>query len=474
MATSPNPYDQFDAAPAAAANPYDQFDAMPQISTPTQPTQYQTTTPYDSALGATHPVTAEIAQGLGNARIGIGAMYTDVGQRLHQLYNFIRGGPSMDAEIQEKRAMDQQINSTYGGSIGRAAAVAPGAVLTGPAVGANALYGGILGALQPTTSTDLGGNLGSTALNTGVGAAIAGGTAAIGNGIANWATGRASQPLRGWTPASADTTLARAVGSDAPNLGGGALGARGDQLAATFEAGRNAATSVDLSSTPGALDQIGSTLNPSVRALIESNQNIMDLTSHATGAGAVNGQMLGRISTGLRQDASQALNSEGGNREVGLALQRVRNHVEDLIESHIADPGLRASYAAARPQYGLLQDVRYNPTVLNASTGRANMDALGRYLQRNNPAYTAEGASDTPLFNAAMWGQAGGGAKGAPSFSLGTPWKLPLYALTHNAPARALGGASSRVIAPVATQVRYGLSGLGIGAVPVALPYLEQ
>jgi hypothetical protein len=150
----------------------------------------------------------------------------------------------------------------------------------------------------------------------------------------------------------------------------------------------------------------------------------------------------------------------------------IRNHVEDLIQSNIADPTLAAAYQAARPQYGLLQDVRYNPSVLNAATGRTNMEALGKYFQRNNSAYSS-GASGE-LFDAARWGQAGGGAKGPPKFTLSEPWNLPLYALGNNALSRAAGGASSRVIAPVATQVRYGLSGLGVSTVPIALPYLEQ
>src|SRR6266404_1704415 len=213
-----NPLDDL-LPPGTAGSP---LDALPPPALEA-PTQYQITTPYDSGLGATHPVTAELAQGLGNARIGIGALYTDAGQRLHQLYNAITGGPSMDAAIQEKRATDRQINSTYGGNIGRAVGASPGAILTGPAIGANAPYGGILGALQPTTSQDIGGNLGATAINTGGGAVIAGTTSAIGNKLASWITGRASQPFMGWTPKSADAALARQVGSGAPALNQGAL-----------------------------------------------------------------------------------------------------------------------------------------------------------------------------------------------------------------------------------------------------------
>jgi hypothetical protein len=155
-------------------------------------------------------------------------------------------------------------------------------------------------------------------------------------------------------------------------------------------------------------------------------------------------------------------------------LQDVRNHVEDLIQSNIADPGLRAAYTAARGQYGLLQDVRYNPSLLNASTGESNMAALGKYLQRNDPGYTSANAGDTPLYNAAMWGQSGGGAKGAPKLSLASPWDLPLYGLSHNPVSRGTAGVISRAAAPVGPAIPYGFAGMGIGSVPIALPYLEQ
>jgi hypothetical protein len=386
----------------------------------------------------------------------------------------ITGGPSMDADIQEKRGTDRAINSTYGGMAGRAGAVAPAAVLAGPSVGANALLGGTIGALQPTTSTDLygTGNAAATAANTLGGAATSAAFSAVGNKLAGWATGRAAEPFMGWSTKSANAALARGVGSDASALDQAALGQRATELSQTFSAGRNAATNVDLLPTPATMGQIAAKLNPSARRLFESNDNVTDLMNHATGPGGVNGEALGLVSTGLRQDAYTALNSEGGNREVGLALQELRRHVEGQITAGIQDPALRAAYTAAMPQYGLLQDVRYNPSVLNAATGDANMEALGKYFQRNNPAYTSGATSD--LFDAAQWGQSGGGAKGAPRFGLNRPWESPIYWAGNNPVSRAAGGVASRALAPVAPAIPYGFSGLGLGTVAVAVPYLEQ
>lgn len=417
-----------------------------------------------------YPLGRELADLGANLATGLGSFWPTIGLRLRQGYNAITGGPSLAPEVQEKRKYDAPLMSTVGGKIGTAL---PYAALTAVAPGAGTLYGAIgygalTGLAQPTV------NASETLWNTGGGAAAGAVGYGIGSLIGRWATERSEYPFMGWTPQSADAELARAVGSDAPALDQAALGQRATQLGQVFNAGRNAATDIDLAATPEVLGRISSELNPSARALFENNPNVLDLTGHATGSGVVNGQMLGRISTGLRQDASSALNAEGGNREVGMALQGLRDHVEDLIQGGISDPALRASYAAARPQYGLLQDVRYSPNILNASTGRANMEALGKYLQRNNSAYTSESAMENPLFNAAVWGQRGGGAKGPPPMlrHLGMDWLG--YRATHNVLSRAVGGAASNAIAPIAPVLPQGLGSLAIGGTAVAIPYVEQ
>src|SRR6185437_12496082 len=141
----------------------------------------------------------------------------------------------------------------------------------------------------PTTGDE------SRLLNTGIGAGVGIASRYAGDALSQWAANRVTQPFMGWTPQSATTTLARGIGSNAKDLGNGALGERSAQLGQIFQAGRNAATSVDLSATPATLDQVIGGLNPSVRSVVESNPNVMDLMSHATGAGSANGQLLGNI-----------------------------------------------------------------------------------------------------------------------------------------------------------------------------------
>src|SRR5581483_4051943 len=309
---------------------------------------------------ATQPVTSELGAMVRNIPAQAGLTLTNWGQGLRQMLGLATPG-----DVAAKRQLDAPLANAPGALVGRALPALPLMGLSGGYLTAAGL-GGLLGAMEPTGEND------SRALNTGIGVAAGLAGKGIGEGVSNWLEGRAAQPFMGWSPRTADATLAQAVGSDAANLGGGELGAQSARLGQIFQAGRDAATDVDLSATPQTLDNLIGKLNPSVRTMVENNPNVTDLLSHATGSGTANGQLLGNISTGLRQDAYAALNSEGGSREVGLALNQIRNHVEDLIQSNIADPGLRAAYTAARPQYGLLQDVRYNPSILNASTGRAN------------------------------------------------------------------------------------------------------
>src|SRR4029077_1159055 len=122
----------------------------------------------DPAFSAAHPVTGEIGQGLGNMAIGLGSKLADIPLRMRQLYGAITGGPSLDPEVQAKRAIDQPVLQTYGGQIGRNLPAAAASAAAGPSVPLSALYAAIAGSTVPTTSQDPGGNLGSTALNIGV------------------------------------------------------------------------------------------------------------------------------------------------------------------------------------------------------------------------------------------------------------------------------------------------------------------
>lgn len=421
---------------------------------------------------STYPVGSEFGAFFRNALAGAASLREKAGMAGAQMYASAFNPsltPVLNQQAAAQRAYYAPLQSTFAAKAGEAGIVAPLALVPGAntLVGAG-LVGGGLGALQPTVGGE------SRGINTAVGAGLGLGGRYAGNTLASWITQRATQPVMGYTQSTNNRLLAQAVGSQAAALNQGEIGTQASRLGSIFEQGRSPNVTADLSSMPSVLDGIASKLDPSSRAAFESNPTVNDLLTHVTGPGSATLEKLGNISTGLRQDAYSALNSQGGNREVGLALGGLREHIENTIQSSIPDQSLRNAYAAARPQYGLLQDVRYNPTVLKASTGDVNMTAMGNYLQRNNPKFTSASAADNPLFRAATWGQATGQGKGAPELNLVNAIQWARYWAINNPASRLAGGVTSRALNPVSTAVPRGLQGLAFGSVPVALPYLEQ
>ena len=228
-----------------------------------------------------------------------------------------------------------------------------------------------------------------------------------------------------------------------------------------------------MSLTPAAptlstVDSIGSQLNRSTRQAFENNENVSDLLDYALNNKPATGQQLGQISSKLGADARTEMTSKTGDRALGRALFALQDHVDDLVGSTITDPGLASSYATARPQYRALSQLTSSPSILNSSTGQVNMTALGKYLQRTDKPGYLRGGNQSPLYNAARWGQATGEGPGAPPLRLGSDLGLPLlrYYGLNNPVSRALGGTVSRVGAPVAPTIGRSTQGLAVGAVP--------
>lgn len=405
------------------------------------------------------------------------SLFTGLKERYYQLTGNQPALTALQSQIASDRQLFAPANATGGTKLGNfMGQIAPGAaasLIPGmQGYAGAALIGGLQGAAQPTTENE------SALLNTGVGLAsaplakFAGDM--IGGALTRSLTGRAS-----------NTALANAVGSDASKLTDQAIGERSAELNALYRAVRspNAMASVD----PAMVQNVANGLDASSRSAFEANPNVSDLLGHITGRGEASAEQLGNISTGLRQDAYGAINSEGGNRELGRALYALRDQVESRIRSTISDPELAAQYAAAPRQYGLLQDVSTNPTLLNPTTGRAKMLNIANYLNRNFTDYS-DASNKSPLYLAAKLAQgASDEGKAPPPFdlakNLGVPWFL--YKIGQNygeqgtrtaATAAALAPLSRglRTGLPVASAFRYGLPGLTLGTEGALLPYLEQ
>jgi len=466
-----NPYDQFDTR-----NPYDQFDttagaAVAPSSSVSDAAEYDPqSAAYQQRYGATSGNSF-----LQNTRIGIGKLYTDALLGARQLYahgaDAFAGGNSyagLQQEAAEKRAIDAPIQATGGGKVGQVLGALPLALIPGANTYAGAgIIGGTLGATQPTIAGE------SRGLNTafGAGAGLAGKYA--GDVISNWVTNRAAMPFTGWRQATANDALAGSLKANSLDNAGIAEVAR--DIDSAFRGGRSAATVVDLSTQGGSLAQTLASgarrLNPSGQAEFTGNSAVQDLMEHLRN-GNVNAEQLGQISSDLYDQAHSIMSTKGSDKMVGKALFKVREEVEDLIQSHIVDPAARQAYSEARGMYPIWKAI-HRPTIFNSSSGDLNPRNMGSYLQKVDWKGFAEGGNQSPLYQAARWGQETrmGNAPPVPVFQLG---KWLRYHASNSPVLGAVGGTVSRTLAPIAPGIRYGLPALGELSAPVALPYLEQ
>lgn len=411
-----------------------------------------------------------------NAAIGVGNLYTGALLGMKQMAAQATGGdPNAQTDLNgnteaSRRALNQPLDSTWGGKTGEIAGALPLAFIPGANswAGAAAL-GAATGAVQPTVGDE------SRLLNTGVGGALGLAGKGVGDKVSSWMTSRAAEPFMGWSPKTANRAAAEAVGSDASALDQAALGDTYKRLGSVFNRARDPMNYAGLGpQTAAELYTAARGLNQSTAQAFAGNASVVDLMTHLR-AGSANAQQLGQISSELGTEAASQMGSKTGDRALGKALFSVKEHVDDLVGSTIQDPALASAYQTARGQYRNLSNITANSSILNSSTGDVNMTALGKRLQRvDKPGYL-RGGNDSDLYNAARWGQASGQGKGAPELSLGNfgiPWLK--YQAMNNPLTAAMGGATSRLGAPVAPQIGQGLQGLAMGALPAALPYLEN
>jgi hypothetical protein len=477
-----NPYDQFDAP----ANPYDQFDstAKPRVQSfdvLADGTRVLTGSP--EAIAARSPVAGQhFAQ---NAVQGVGKLYTDALLGARQLYAQVTGGdqnsvvdPVTGMNAAEKRNIDAPLQATGGAKVGEIAGALPLGFLAAPTLGSAAVFGAGMGAVQPTLQNE------SRLLNTGVGAATGIAAQYGGSKLGSWLTTRSAEPIMGWTPGYANKVAAQSIGSDAKNLSQPAIAEANQRIGGVFNQVRSPNVSTTLGNdTLTAIDSAGKPLNRSVRDALENNDNVSELLQFAANGKPATAEQLGQISSKLGNDAKVQMTSRDGDRALGRALFNLQNHVDDEIGKTITDPKLAASYATARQQYRSLAQLTTNPTILNSATGDVNMTALGKYLQRSDKPGYLRGGNQSELYQAARWGQATGEGKGAPPLDLGGNLGLKYagYYLANNPVSRGIGGAVSRLGAPVAPVIRQGVQGVGLGSVPFSgaglnglLPYLTE
>lgn len=121
--------------------------------------------------------------------------------------------------------------------------------------------------------------------------------------------------------------------------------------------------------------------------------------------GQATGRQLRDLTSKLGRKANTQFTSASGDRELGNALGQMKNYVDDIIEGGLSGEQL-ATYRAAREQYRTLLIGLSRNNIINPSSGNVNANALASALRAKDRSGFLRGQNQSPLYNAARFGQA--------------------------------------------------------------------
>lgn len=137
---------------------------------------------------------------------------------------------------------------------------------------------------------------------------------------------------------------------------------------------------------------------------ITDNPLVRRLYSYAERGGAT-GEQLQDLASKLGKVAHNQMTSANGDRQLGMALNRVKDIADDLLASGL-NGETAAAFDAARSQYRNLMLLTQRNGVINPSNGNINGNALAGLLQQKDRNGFLFGGNQSPLYDAARFAQA--------------------------------------------------------------------
>lgn len=170
--------------------------------------------------------------------------------------------------------------------------------------------------------------------------------------------------------------------------------------------------------------------------------------------GSAKGKDLGGLTSKLTREVHRQMTSPQGDRELGMALGKVKEYVDDLVEQGLSGDRLK-QYQQVRGQYRNLSLMTSRVGAINPSTGNVNGSILANVLQQKDKAGFLFGRNQSEMYNAARFAQAfrplvgdSGTATRMPlpsptDFVLSLPFNLATRAYTSSPAVNAAVGAQS-------------------------------
>jgi hypothetical protein len=219
-------------------------------------------------------------------------------------------------------------------------------------------------------------------------------------------------------------TAAEAIGETGTVVDDATLGRAADRIGGVYE---SVADGVARQIEPRGFVQFLGNLQDETRGLVSglsSHPLVEDVIGFAT-KGTANGRQLQSLASKLGKAAYKNMSTQSGDRDLGLALYRVKDYVDDLLAQGLS-PQRAETFDQARQQYRNLMLLTQRTGVVNPASGDVNGRSLATLLQSKDKRGYTFGENQSPMYNAARFASAYGPIVG----DSGTATRMPLQGLT--------------------------------------------
>jgi len=208
-------------------------------------------------------------------------------------------------------------------------------------------------------------------------------------------------------------TAADSIGENSKVVDANTLGEAADRMGNVFNSVRSGEQSlpIDAPKIQAFLQQ----LDADTTGLLPGGASVLDhplvrtftglATPNDEGAATATAKQLGSLSSKLSRASYKEMTGQSGDRDLGLALGQLKDHVDDLLESNLTGEGKEA-YAKARGEYRNLMHLVSRGNVVNPSSGNVNGVALAARLQKADRPGFLYGKNQSPLYQVARFAQA--------------------------------------------------------------------
>lgn len=197
--------------------------------------------------------------------------------------------------------------------------------------------------------------------------------------------------------------VAAAIGESADTVDNVVLDRAMTRIGNVFESAKDdVARTID----PGDFSALYSGIQQELRGIskgFESHELVADLVNLAKN-GAATGKQLQPLTSKLGKAAYKEMSQQNGDRELGLALYRVKDYVDDILQSGMSAKQ-SATFGQARGQYRNLINILSRTNIVNPSSGNVSGRSLAQMLQQRDRAGFTLGRNQTGMYDAARIAQ---------------------------------------------------------------------